>query len=155
MTTLPVLRKDFIATEEGIEETAAAGASAVLLIARTLGSRTAELIDVACSHGLDTLVEVHLPDDIPHATSSNTTMIGINNRDITAFERDGGTVSVTESMARLIDTKALLVSESGIESADDLARALAHTNAALIGTSLMRAPSIEQKFEEFMGVGIC
>jgi indole-3-glycerol phosphate synthase len=155
MTDLPVLRKDFVTSCEQLEETASAGASAVLLIARTLGEGTAELVDVARSLGLDTLVEVHNSEDIPHAISSNTTMIGINNRDITAFERDGGTVSVTESIACLIDTDELLVSESGIDTASDLARALAHTNAALIGTSLMRAPSIEQKFEEFMGVGPC
>lgn len=149
---LPVLRKDFIDTYSDIEDTAAAGGSAVLLIARTLKEKTAEFVDVALSLGLDTLVEVHSPEEIALAEETATTMMGINNRDIACFETDGGTVAVTERLAPLISKGAILVSESGIASADDLRRALRCADAALIGTSLMQAPSIRSKMREFLEV---
>jgi indole-3-glycerol phosphate synthase len=153
-SSLPVLRKDFITTAEAIEETATAGASAILLIARLLKDRTAELVDVARSCGLDTLLEVHSEEDIAIAETTKTTIIGINNRDIACFETDDGTVSVTEELAPRISKGAILVSESGIATRSDLARALAHADAALIGTALMSATSISAKMQELMGAGI-
>lgn len=151
-SSLPVLRKDFITTLSGIEETAANGGSAILLIARLLKDRTADFVDDARSYGLDTLVEVHTAQDIDIAVDTNTTLIGINNRDISRFETDDGTVSVTEELAPLITSDALIVSESGIATHDDLCRALAHADAALIGTSLMSASSISAKMRELMGM---
>ena len=152
--TLPVLRKDFITTTDGIEETAGVGADAILLIARLLKDRAAELVDVARSCGLDTLLEVHSAEDISIAEATATTMIGINNRDIACFETDDGTVAVTEALAPRISRDVVLVSESGIATRADLQRALAHADAALIGTSLMSATSISGKMRELMGAGI-
>ena len=63
-SSLPVLRKDFITSKEDIERTAEAEGSAILLIARILKDKTAEFVDYALEHGLDTLVEVHSIDDI-------------------------------------------------------------------------------------------
>ncbi len=137
-TDLPVLRKDFITSKGGeIERTAEVGASAILLITRILGGeKTAEFVDYALDHGLDTLVEVHSIEEARIANETNTTMIGINNRDIAILERDDGNVELTERLCRHVrGGDVVRVSESGIRSIDDLKRALKCADAALIGTA--------------------
>jgi len=138
-TELPVLRKDFLTTKDEIEKTASAGGSTVLIIARLLKENTAEFVDFALECGLDTLVEVHNTEEIEIAKNTNTTMIGINNRDISKLELDDGTVSLTEKLANLIPKDRILVSESGISNLADLKIALTYADAALIGTSFMKA----------------
>lgn len=151
-TELPVLRKDFITTKAEIERTAEAGASAVLLIARLLGENLGEFVDYAKEHGLDSLVEVHSREELSLALETSTTMVGINNRDIRKLELDDGNVSLTEELAPLIPRKYVRVSESGIASVDDLKRALRHADAALIGTSLMKASDPEKFLRELVEV---
>ena len=153
-TELPVLRKDFITTGEDVERTAEAGASAVLLIARLLGEDLAELVDLAKEHGLDTLVEVHSEGELMRALETSTTMIGINNRDIRKLELDDGNVSLTERLAHLIPKKYVRVSESGISTVDDLRRALRLTDAALIGTALMKAEDPGELLRKFVEVEV-
>ncbi|ASJ16286.1 indole-3-glycerol phosphate synthase [Thermococcus chitonophagus] len=138
-TELPVLRKDFITTKEEIEKTAEAGGSAILLITRILRDRLPEFVDYAKEHGLDTLVEVHTEEELGIALTTNSTMIGINNRDIGKLELDDGNVSLTERLAPKIPRKFVKVSESGIATIEDLRRALKVADAALIGTALMKA----------------
>ncbi|BAP61284.1 indole-3-glycerol phosphate synthase [Methanococcus maripaludis KA1] len=149
-TELPVLRKDFLTTKDEIEKTASAGASTVLIIARLLKEKTAEFVDFALECGLDTLVEVHNTEEIEIAKSTNTTMIGINNRDISKLELDDGTVSLTENLADLIPKDRILVSESGIANLIDLNTALKYADAALIGTSFMTAENQKEFVKSFV-----
>ncbi|MBM7409041.1 indole-3-glycerol phosphate synthase TrpC [Methanococcus maripaludis] len=149
-TELPVLRKDFLTTKDEIEKTASAGASTVLIIARLLKEKTAEFVDFALECGLDTLVEVHNTEEIEIAKSTNTTMIGINNRDISKLELDDGTVSLTENLADLIPKDRILVSESGIANLTDLKTALKYADAALIGTSFMTAENQKEFVKSFV-----
>ena len=149
-TELPVLRKDFITTKDEIEKTAEVGGGAILLIARLLKEETAEFVDYALEHGLDTLVEVHNKEEIDIAKETNSTMIGVNNRDITKLELDDGTVSLTEHLAPLIPKNMVFVSESGIGTIEDLRMALKYADAALIGTSFMRARNIEEFVKSFV-----
>lgn len=149
-TELPVLRKDFLTTKDEIEKTASAGASTVLIIARLLKEKTAEFVDYALECGLDTLVEVHNTEEIEIAKSTNTTMIGINNRDISKLELDDGTVSLTENLADLIPKDRILVSESGIANLTDLNTALKYADAALIGTSFMTAENQKEFVKSFV-----
>ncbi len=142
-TDLPVLRKDFILNVHEIERTAEAEASAVLLIARILKDRTAEFVDVAREHGLDTVVEVHTLEEVEIAKETNTTIVGINNRDIGKLEKDDGDVSLTEKLSPLIPNGFIKLSESGIRSLDDLRRALSFADAVLIGTAFMLAENTE------------
>jgi len=153
-TELPVLRKDFITSGDDVERTAEAGASAVLLIARLLGEDLAELVDLAKEHGLDTLVEVHSEGELRRVLETSTTMIGINNRDIRKLELDDGNVSLTERLAPLIPRKYVRVSESGISTVDDLRRALRLTDAALIGTALMKAEDPRELLRKFVEVEV-
>ncbi|AGK60663.1 indole-3-glycerol phosphate synthase [Archaeoglobus sulfaticallidus PM70-1] len=150
-TELPVLRKDFILSKEEIERTASAEASAILLIARLLGHKTAEFVDLAHESDLEALVEVHSAEDIQIVEESKAEIIGINNRDIMKLEKDDGDVSVTERLSGLISVKGrIVVSASGIRTLEDLKRALKCADAVLIGTALMMADDPESKLRSFV-----
>ena len=154
-TDLPVLRKDFITTKGEIERTAEVEASAVLIITRMLKDKTAEFVDFALEHGLDTLVEVHSHDELLIAVETNSTMVGINNRDIERLEKDDGNVSVTAKLAPLIPDRFVKVSESGISSLQDLKVALSYADAVLIGTAFMKADDPEKIVRAFVEARLC
>lgn len=140
---LPVLRKDFIRDQKDLQETVEAGASAVLLIVAHLSrDELADLHQGAHDLGLETLIEVHTEAELETVLDLGLKLdtLGVNNRDIVRFETDSGTVATTERLARLIPEGTLLVSESGIGSADDVRRAaLAGATAVLVGTALLQA----------------
>ena len=154
-TELPVLRKDFITSKEEIERTAEVGGGAILLIGRLLRERTGEFVDYALEHGLDTLVEVHSIEEMEIARETNTTMIGINNRDISKLERDDGNVSLTVKLSRYLPKGVVSVSESGISTLEDLKVALRYTDAALIGTSFMKAEDTLNFVKSFVEARLC
>jgi len=154
-SSLPVLRKDFITSKDEIERSAEVECSAILLIARILKDKTAEFVDFALEHGLDTLVEVHTIEDVKIAVDTKTTMIGINNRDISKLEKDDGTVLLTKELAPLIPNKYVKVSESGISSLEDLRIALSYADAALIGTAFMMAKDPESIVRTFVEAKLC
>lgn len=144
-TPLPVLRKDFIVDPWQVWETRAAGADAMLLIAECL--KEGELIDLmilAEQLRLTTLVEVHSMENLlrvrPHIgfPSRSYCLLGINNRDLTTMRTD---LNTTLRLVDLVDDRRVLVSESGIRTAQDLTR-LRHEGVriALVGESLMRTP---------------
>ncbi|MBW9221329.1 indole-3-glycerol phosphate synthase TrpC [Methanothermococcus sp. SCGC AD-155-M21] len=154
-TELPVLRKDFITTKEEIERTAEAEGGAILLIGRLLKDKTTEFVDYALEHGLDTLLEVHNREEIDIAKETNTTMIGVNNRDISKLELDDGTVSLTAKLSKYIPKNVIFVSESGIASIDDLKIALRYADAALIGTSFMKSDNTLEFVKSFVEAKLC
>ena len=134
---VPLLRKDFMLDEVQIIESAAAGADAILLIVAALEQeQLIALLEAAALYQLDALVEVHTYDELDRALETDATLIGINNRDLATFEVDLG---VTERLSEEVPGDVLLVSESGIKSAEDVARVKAcGVNAVLIGEALMR-----------------
>ncbi|MCX8038270.1 MAG: indole-3-glycerol phosphate synthase TrpC [Candidatus Sumerlaeia bacterium] len=137
--TLPVLCKDFILDEYQIFAARAAGADAVLLIAAVLDdARMRDLIEVVWALRMHALVEVHDAAEIERAAESNTGIIGINNRNLDTLEVD---LRQTERLLPLLPDNVLVVSESGIRSADDL-RYLAGlgVHGVLIGEHFMSAP---------------
>src|SRR4051812_23254141 len=136
----PLLRKDFILDEIQIMEAAAAGADAILLIVAALPQeRLKALLDRAEEYQLDALVEVHTLEEMDRALETEARIIGINNRDLGTFEVDLG---VTEKLSEEVPKEIVLVSESGIRTAEDLARIKAcGVDAVLIGEALMRGQS--------------
>jgi indole-3-glycerol phosphate synthase len=138
VTDLPILRKDFIVHESQIFEAAIAGADAVLLIVAALpDAELAALLEATASLGLDALVEVHTADDMQRAADFGAALIGVNNRDLGSLE-----VSLETSvrLGRRAPGEAILISESGIKTANDVARlSRAGYRGFLIGESLMRA----------------
>ncbi len=135
---VPLLRKDFILDEVQIIEAAAAGADAILLIVAALSDeKLVELLAVAALYQLDVLVEVHTLAELERALETDAGIIGINNRNLATFEVD---LSVTETLSEEVPEEILLVSESGLRTAADVARVrAAGVNAVLIGEALMRA----------------
>ena len=138
---VPVLRKDFITTEEELKKTADIGAAAVLLIcALTDGDTLAALYGKALELGLEPLVEVCTAGEMQLAKKLGARLVGVNNRDIRRLEKDGGGPSRTFDLAPGLPEGAILISESGILSPGDVALALsAGANAVLVGTALWTA----------------
>ncbi len=145
---LPVLRKDFILDEFQILESAAAGADAVLLIVAAVeDALLRHLLRRAEALGLDALVEVHGETELDRARAAGTRLVGVNNRDLRSFAVD------LETSVRLAPKikGALAVSESGLRSAEDLARleALGY-RAFLVGEHLMTAGNPAGALEELL-----
>ena len=137
----PVLRKDFITSENQLSETAELGAAAVLLICAVSDEKNLNaLYEKAIKFGLEPFVEVHTAEEMKFAGKLGARLIGINNRKIVTFEQDDGGPERTVALASKTPSGALLVSESGILSPDDAKLAAsARANAVLVGTALWLA----------------
>jgi indole-3-glycerol phosphate synthase len=153
---LPLLCKDFILSPYQLYQARAAGADAALLIAAILTDvDMAYLLKVARSLGLAVLVEVHDAAELERVLAlDGVQLIGINNRNLATFDTDLATTEqLTERFGAQIRAKgALLVSESGLFSRDDLDRVQsAGADAVLVGESLMRQPDVTAALEALIG----
>lgn len=140
-TSLPVLRKDFITTREQLLESVASGASGVLLIVAMLEKeQLAALIEEALALGLEPLVETHTEAEMLAVRQLKLTFLGVNNRNITAWEMDDGSVNTTEKLAGFVRPDLFVLSESAIAASVDVLRATAAgAHGVLVGTSILRA----------------
>ena len=148
-TSLPIVRKDFVFEEYQVYESAAAGAGALLLIVAALDDATLiRLRQVAEDElGMDALVEVHTSEEMDRARSSGAKLIGVNNRNLGTFEVS---LETSVKLAPFAGNDALLISESGIESADDVRRLYdLGFRGCLIGESLMRADDPGEALKTF------
>ncbi len=149
---LPLLCKDFLIHEAQIYQARANGADAVLLIVAALpeDTRLAELHACALSLGLTPLVEVHDEAETERALRlPSLRLIGINNRDLSAFQTS---LQTTERLRPQIPASLPVVAESGISSAEDVARlARAGVSAILVGEALVTAGDIAAKVRELTG----
>ena len=136
---LPVLRKDFMVDEYQVFEARAMGADCILLIAACLDdAQMADLEAVALAHGMSVLVEVHDRAELHRALKLKTPLLGINNRDLRSFSV---TLDTTLGLLDEVPADRLLVTESGILAAEDVARMRgADVHAFLVGEAFMRQP---------------
>lgn len=132
---LPVLRKDFVLDETQLLEARAAGAAAVLLIARVLPpARLRTLVGEARALGLAVLAEAHTLPELEAALGAGSTLVGINNRDLDSFAVDPATC---ERLLPRVPRGIVAVAESGIETRADVVRvAAAGADVVLVGTAL-------------------
>ena len=87
VTTIPILRKDFIVDATQVLESYEYGADAILLISRILAKKKlGELIGISRELGLACLVEVHDRPDLQKAIDCGAEIVGINNRDLNTFD---------------------------------------------------------------------
>jgi len=111
---------------------------------------------LATELSLTCLIEVHDMDNLmrvrdhvigfPHRSYS---LLGINNRDLRTFHTDLGT---TLRLAELVEDRGVLVSESGIRTAGDIAKlAAAGVGAVLVGETLMRSGDVGATIRELFG----
>ncbi|MAQ46048.1 MAG: indole-3-glycerol-phosphate synthase [Confluentimicrobium sp.] len=141
--SLPVLRKDFMYDPYQVTEARAWGADCILIILASVDdSQAAELEAAAREHGMDALIEVHNAEELERASLLTSPMIGINNRDLNTFVTS---LDVTKDLARRAPADRILISESGLNGAEDLAEIARYgARSFLIGESLMRHDDVEQ-----------
>jgi indole-3-glycerol phosphate synthase len=152
---LPTLNKEFMVGDIQFYEARAYGADCVLLIVAGVDRiQLEDFFALATGLHLDVLIETHNEQELDTVLERipKAKLIGINNRDLKTFSTDLG---VTERLAKRIPSDKLIVSESGIHTRDDVMRIFeAGAQTMLIGESLLRANSIEEKIKELLPTAI-
>ncbi len=148
--SIPCIRKDFTVDEYMIYEAKCLGAAAVLLICAILTEeQIKEYIGICDELGMSALVEAHDETEVQMAIRADARIIGVNNRNLKDFSVDQNN---SKSLRQLIPENVIFVSESGIQSAEDIqALREAKVDAVLIGETLMRAEDKTQKLRELKG----
>ncbi|MFA6187028.1 MAG: indole-3-glycerol phosphate synthase TrpC [Phycisphaerae bacterium] len=156
--SVPVLRKDFIIDEYQIYEARAAGADAILLIAEAFAPTDGKIVDLmicAAECTLSVLLEVHSAESLLRVRSlidfpkAHYSVIGINNRNLATMQVD---INTTVRLAELAGDVRGLVAESGIKTKADVEKIKkSGATAILIGETLCKSQSIEEKFKELFG----
>ena len=128
---VPVLRKDFVLDESGMD---VVEADLLLLIARFVDDLEG-LVAAARERGFQPLVEVHDRDELEAALQAGAELIGVNNRDLARLEVD---LETFESVAPEVPDDVTLIAESGISSPADVRRMReAGADALLVGSAIM------------------
>jgi len=145
--TIPMLRKDFMLDDYQVFEARAMGADCILLIVAALeDGLMQDLAGRSQELGMDVLVEVHNQAELERGLVLNMPMIGINNRNLRNFETSlNGTIDLLPH----IPDSTIVVTESGIHTADDVALMREHNvNSFLVGEAFMRAEEPGDKLAE-------
>lgn len=146
---LPVLRKDFLYDPYQVVEARSWGADCILIIMASVSDAQAEELEAAAGEwGMDALLEVHNEAELERAARLSSVMIGINNRDLNTFETS---LDVSRHLSRLVPEGRMIVAESGLHTADDLADLARYgARSFLIGESLMRAEDVTAATREIL-----
>ena len=138
---LPALRKDFMIDPYQVVESRALGADCILLIMACLSDGlAADLHAAADAWGMDVLIEVHDQVELERSLKLNSPLIGINNRNLKTLSVS---LQTTFELMKSVPKDKLAISESGLDSPQDLARmAEAGARCFLIGESFMRKPDV-------------
>jgi indole-3-glycerol phosphate synthase len=137
ITSLPILRKDFMIDEYQVYESKLIGADCILLIASILSDQQIEdFIYIAKKLDLDYLIEVHDENELKRVEHFDDALIGVNNRNLKTFEVD---LNNSVRLRNLFKQKNIFIAESGIKTREDM-NYLKQNNIKvfLIGESLMK-----------------
>ena len=110
------------------------------------------LLELASSMGMQSLVEIHDESELQVAVDAGAPIVGINNRDLRTFVTD---LAVSRRLAHMVPRDKVIVSESGINTPQDLRDLGAcGVNAVLVGEALVTAPDVAAKVRELAGMTI-
>ena len=137
ITSLPILRKDFMIDEYQIYESKIIGADCILLIASILTDQEIDnFINIAKKLELDYLIEVHDENELKRVEHFEDALIGVNNRNLETFEVD---LNNSVRLRNTFKQKNIFIAESGIKSREDMNYLkINNIKVFLIGESLMR-----------------
>jgi len=136
VVSVPVLRKDFIATPYQVFEARAAGADLVLLIVAGLEQATlVELHELILDLGMTALIETHSADEVVRGLDAGATVLGVNARNLTTFDLDQ---DLFASLADGIPSGVVRVAESAVKTPADVAHyRRAGADVVLVGEALV------------------
>ena len=147
VSSLPVLRKDFVIDPYQIAQSKLLGADCILLIVAALShSQLQELAAYANQIAIDILVEVHDMGELDRAMELGIDLIGINNRNLHNFETS---LKTTLELKKHIPPDKLVITESGINSVEDIKTMYSNDIFGfLVGETFMRASRPGEKLKE-------
>lgn len=149
--SLPVLRKDFIATPYQVLEARAAGADLALLIVAGLEQKTlAELFSLITDLGMTPLVETHSADEVKIAADLGAQLIGVNARNLKTLELNR---NLFGELVHLIPDSAIKIAESAVLAPADVTHyRSAGADVVLIGEALVTGDPVAT-LQSFLEVG--
>ncbi len=150
VTTIPILRKDFLFETYQLYESALLEADAFLLIASILTeSELRNLIELGKKLQMDALVEVHTEDDLKKALGAGADIIGINNRDLKTLSVDP---MRAQKLLPHIPKGHPVIAESGFTRYEELLEYKSlGIQTFLIGSVFMKSDDIGAKLSEMLG----
>ena len=142
---IPLLMKDIVIDKIQIEAAEKIGADCILLIQSIFDKKLAtdidEFISFAHKKSLMVLLESHTKKEFINSTKTDADLLGINNRNLDTLEID---LNTTKKILKDKDERRIILSESGIESPNDI-RFLhkCGADAFLVGSSIMKSKDIK------------
>ena len=142
ITSLPILRKDFIVDEYQIYESKLIGADCILLIASILNDEELKnFSEIAERLKLDYIIEVHDEEELQRVKHFSNAIIGVNNRNLKTFDVE---INNSVELKKIFEGENIFIAESGIKSKKDIEYLQQHNiNVFLIGESLMKGDFFE------------
>ncbi|WP_404285523.1 indole-3-glycerol phosphate synthase TrpC [Glutamicibacter arilaitensis] len=150
--SIPVLRKDFTVDEYQIYEARAHGADLVLLIVAALNDETlSSFLELTHELGMNALVETHTEEEIARAVKAGAKIIGVNVRNLKTLDVD---VDTFGALAPLLPSDAVIIAESGVESAEQVEiYAAAGADGILVGEALVKHADPRATVAAFIAAG--
>ncbi len=139
--SVPLLRKDFIATEYQLLEARAFGADIALLIVAGLDQTTlGRLMTFAIDLGLTPFLETHDRFELERALELEAKFVGVNARDLSTFETDR---NLFGELVHLFPKDVIKVAESAVRNQDDVRHYReAGADVVLVGEALVTSDPI-------------
>ncbi|MEK7171536.1 MAG: anthranilate phosphoribosyltransferase [Patescibacteria group bacterium] len=150
LTSLPILRKDFIKKAEQIDESAKLGANAILLIAKILTkTQLKTLAERALNKNIVPVIEIHDENDLKKIYGIKNAIIGINNRNLKTFKTN---VNHAKGLLKKIKNMPIII-ESGFSKPEELRQYKGSASAALIGTAFLTSKNPSKLLTQFIHAG--
>ena len=149
---IPLLMKDIVIDKIQIEAAEKIGADCILLIQSIFDKKLAtdidEFISFAHKKSLMVLLESHTKKQFINSTKTDADLLGINNRNLDTLEID---LNTTKKILKDKDERRIILSESGIESPNDI-RFLhkCGADAFLVGSSIMKSKDIKEHVKKLV-----